>query len=72
MAHFGFELSDVETKALSTEVLSIQEWIENVVHERCRIAIDNVVDAEIKRRLDAGVPITGSREEIVLSAVFTK
>lgn len=61
-------LSEAQNKALSTIAISQQEWIENMVHERCRIAIDEIVNAEIKRKLDAGEPITGSKEEIVLAA----
>ena len=48
--------------------LDAQEWIDNVVHERCRIAMEEIVAAEVKRLLDAGQAITGSRDDIVLAA----
>jgi hypothetical protein len=61
-------LSDAEDKALHTTALSAQDWIDNAVHERCRIAIDEIVNAEVQRKLAAGEPITGSKDDIVLAA----
>lgn len=37
-------LTDEETKALSTEVLDIQKWINHIAHDRARQAIDRVVN----------------------------
>lgn len=65
---FTVVLSDAENKALGTVVLSQQEWIENAVHERCRIAIDEIVNAEVQRKLAAGQAITGSKDDIVIAA----
>lgn len=65
---FTVVLSDAENKALGTVVLSQQEWIENAVHERCRIAIDEIVNAEVQRKLAAGEAITGSKDDIVMAA----
>ena len=61
-------LSDAEDKALSVIAFDQNEWIQNVVHERCRIAIDDIVQAEVQRLLSEGKPITGSKEDIVLAA----
>jgi len=61
-------LTDAEDKALRHIAVDAQDWIDNVVHERCRIAMDEIVQAEVKRRLDAGETIGGSREDIVLAA----
>jgi hypothetical protein len=61
-------LSDAEDKALSVVALSQQEWIDNAVHNRCRIAIDEIVNAEVQRKLATGESITGSKEDIVLAA----
>lgn len=68
MATYTITLSDAENKALHFVALSAQEWIDNAVHERCRIAIDEIVNAEIERMLAAGESITGSKEDIVLAA----
>ena len=61
-------LSDAENKALGSVALSQQEWIDNVVHERCRIAIDEIVNKEVQRKLAAGETISGSKEDIVIAA----
>lgn len=61
-------LSDAEYKALGVVAVSQQDWIDNAVHDRCRIAIDEIVNTEVQRKLQAGEPITGSKEDIVLQA----
>ena len=68
MTQITITLSDAEFKALGVVAVSQQEWIDNAVHERCRIAIDEIVNAEVQRKLAAGEPITGSKEDIVLAA----
>lgn len=65
---YTITLSDAEDKALSTVAFDQNEWIQNVVHERCRIAIEEIVQLEVQRLLSEGKPITGSKEEIVLAA----
>jgi hypothetical protein len=61
-------LSSAEHKALASIALSPEDWINNAVHERCRIAIEEIVAAEVQRKLDAGEPITGSKDDIVMAA----
>lgn len=61
-------LTEAEDKALSTVTLNQNEWIQNVVHERCRVAIEEIVASEVQRKLDAGETITGSKEDIVVAA----
>lgn len=68
MQQFTITLSDAEVKALGVVALSQQEWIDNAVHERCRVAIDEIVQQEVQRKLAAGEPITGSKDDIVLAA----
>ena len=68
MATYTITLSDAEDKALQVVALSAQDWIDNAVHERCRIAIDEIVNAEVQRKLAAGEPITGSKDDIVMAA----
>jgi hypothetical protein len=68
MATYTITLSDAEDKALHVVSMSAQDWIDNAVHERCRIAIEEIVNAEVQRKLAAGEPITGSKEDIVMGA----
>jgi hypothetical protein len=68
MTTYTITLSDAEDKALHVVALSAQDWIDNAVHERCRIAIDEIVNAEVQRLLAAGQPITGTKDDIVMAA----
>lgn len=65
---YTITLSDAEDKALHAVAYSAQEWIDHAVHDRCRIAIDEIVAAEVQRKLAAGEPISGTKEDIVLAA----
>ena len=68
MTTYTVTLTDAEDKALHVVAMSAQDWIDNAVHERCRLAIDEIVNAEVQRKLAAGEAITGSKEEIVMAA----
>ena len=68
MATYTITLSDAEDKALHVVAMSAQDWIDNAVHERCRIAIEEIVAAEVQRKLAAGEAITGSKDDIVMGA----
>jgi aspartyl aminopeptidase len=65
---YTITISDAEEKALQFVSVSAQEWIENVVHERCRIAIDEIVQIELERATLTGGSISGTKEEIVLAS----
>ncbi len=68
MATYTITLSDAEDKALGVVALSQDAWIQNAVHERCRIAIEEIINAEVQRLLSEGKSITGSKEDIVMAA----
>jgi len=68
MTTYTITLSAAEDKALKSVAFSAQDWIDNAVHERCRIAIEEIVTAEVQRKLAAGQPIAGSKDDIVLAA----
>lgn len=68
MEKYTITLSDAENKALGVIALSQQDWINNAVHERCRIAIEEIISAEVQRKLAAGEAITGTKEDIVNAA----
>ena len=65
MTSYTITLSDAEDQALSYVALSQQEWIDNAVHERCRIAMDEIVQITVQKCLETGTPIPGSKEEMV-------
>ena len=69
MSHtFTVIVSDAEYKALSVVAVSPTDWVDNAVHNRCRIAIEEIVNSEVQRKLSAGETISGTKEDIVLAA----
>ena len=68
MATYTITLSDAEDKALGVVAFSQDGWIQNAVHERCRIAMEEIVAAEVQRLLGEGKSITGSKDDIVMAA----
>jgi hypothetical protein len=68
MKQYTITLSDAEDKALAYVAVSQQEWMDNAVHERCRIAIEEIVAAEVQRKLGLGETISGTKDDIVLAA----
>lgn len=68
MKQYIITLSDAEDKALSVVAMSQQDWIDNAVHERCRIAIDEIVQITVAKCLETGTAIPGSKDEMVTLA----
>jgi hypothetical protein len=65
---YKITLSEAQNKALEHFVYDPQEWIENAVLNRCRIAIDEIVEQELERITSVGGTISGTKEDIVLAA----
>ena len=59
------ELTETQAAALAFVAASPQEWAENVVHNRCRQATDEIIQLVMTQCLDAGEQIPTTREEIV-------
>jgi hypothetical protein len=62
------ELTDTQFKGLEYAALSPQEWAENAVTERCRIANDEIVQLTVQHCLDNGIQVPATRELIVAYA----
>ncbi len=43
MKQFTIKLNDAEKKALLTDMVSIQEWVDNVIHNKARQCIDKII-----------------------------
>lgn len=71
MITYTITLTEAEDKALRFVANDVQDWIDNAVHERCRIAIDEVVRIEMQRMLaDPSVQqIPADKETIVANFV---
>ena len=61
-------LTAAEDAALSAVAFSQQDWIDNAVHERARIAIEEIVGLVVQKCLEANVAIPGSKDEMVTLA----
>ena len=61
-------LSDAEDKALRHVTYDPQEWIQYTISERCRLAIEDIVQNEIERITSFGGSISGTKEDIVMDA----
>lgn len=59
------EITETEYKAMQYVALSVQEWADNALTNRARIAIDEIVDICVKQCLANGMQIPGTKEEIV-------
>ncbi len=65
---YTITLTSAEDKALSYAAMSQQDWIDNAVHERCRIAIDEIVQITVAKCLESNIAIPGSKDEMVTLA----
>jgi hypothetical protein len=65
MTIYTINLSEAEDKALSYAALSQQDWIDNAVHERCRIAIDEIAKICFEQCLANNIQIPGSKDAMV-------
>lgn len=65
---YTINLTETENKAMQYIAYDVQDWIDNVVKERARIAIDEIVKLAVEKFLEAGQSIPGSKDEIVSAA----
>ena len=65
MPDITITLTETQYKGLEYAALSPQDWAENAVTERCRIANDDIVDLTVKHCLDNGIQVPATREAIV-------
>lgn len=70
MLKFTITITDVEAAALAHVMASPEEWAQNAISERARLAIEEIVARETARMLaDPDVTeIPASVDEIVLAA----
>ena len=70
MTTYTIELTDAETKAMEYVAFSVQDWADNALQNRARIAMDEIYDAEVARM--TAVPditsIPADKEAVVLAA----
>ena len=70
MTTYAITLTDAETKAMEFVAVSVQDWADNALQNRARIAMDEIYDAEVAR-MTADPTITSipaDKEAVVLAA----
>jgi hypothetical protein len=65
MTIYTVELTEAEEIAMQYVAADVNAWIQNAVHNRARIAIDEIVQLSVTKSLENGQSIPGSKEEIV-------
>ena len=70
MTTYTITLTDAEVKAMEYVALSVQDWADNALQNRARIAMDEIYDTEVAR-MTADPTITSipaDKEAVVLAA----
>ena len=71
MPDITVSLTDTENKGMEYVAVSVQDWADNALTNRARIAVDEIVKIYTDRALDEGVQIPATRDLIVADA-FTR
>ena len=66
--NYTVTLTETEKKGMDYVALDPQDWVENVMKERARTAVDEIVKIAVEKFLAVGQSIPGSKEEIVAAA----
>lgn len=68
MQTITIELTDTQYKGLQYAAASPEDWAENAVINRARIANDEIIKLYMERALDEGIQMPTTREAIVEDA----
>jgi len=68
MPSITVQLTDTQLKGLEYAAVSPQDWADNALTNRARIANDEIVDLTVKHCLDNGIQVPATREEVVTYA----
>jgi len=58
-------LTQTEDKALAYAAIDENAWIQHVIHNRCTVAIDEIVQIAVSKCLETGMQIPQTKELIV-------
>lgn len=70
MTTYNITLTAAEDAALSFAALSQNEWIQTAIKERCRIAIEEIVQITVAKCLETQQPIPNSKD-LMVELAFT-
>lgn len=66
--NYTVTLTNTEDMALSYAAVKQQDWIDNAIHNRCRIAINDIVALTVQKCLQQTVQIPQTEDDIVALA----
>jgi hypothetical protein len=66
--NYTITLTETEKLAMEYVAYDPQDWVENSMKERARIAIEEIIKLAVEKFLAANQTIPSSREEIVAAA----
>jgi len=72
MADYTIKLTDTEDKAMSYCALSTQDWADNALKVRARVAIDNIVSLNMQHCNANGIAIATGEDAQVQQAFDLK
>lgn len=67
---FTVTLSDAEIRGFLHVAVDVNDWIQNAVHERARLAMNELAKDDIDSKMASGQPISGTMEEMVLASTL--
>jgi hypothetical protein len=65
MATYTITLTDSQDKALSSICASNQDWINNAISERCRLATLDIVNLVVQKCTAGNIPIPATQDAMV-------
>lgn len=65
MTEYSVSLSEEEEKALLTDMLSIQEWLENAIHNKARRCVDMVCHQALSEVGE--IILTNAEKQVIVS-----
>ena len=68
MANITVTITDTEEKSLQYASLSVQDWAENVIKERARIAGDEIIDKLVKHCNENEIAIAVGKDAQITQA----
>ena len=72
MAKYEIELTDTEDKAMTYCTVSTQDWVDNALKNRARVAIDEIISANMAHCNANGITIATGEDAQVTQAFTLK
>jgi hypothetical protein len=68
MTQYTIELTQAEDMALAYAAFSQQEWIDGAVKNRCRVAIEEIMQVALQKSIETSTQLPVTQDEIVMLA----